>query len=71
MHIYAYTHTCIYVSIYYTMWSSWPTCLTMAVNQGNFQELDVSHSRGWVSQLIFSICQNPEEAGHNASEGMD
>ena len=25
----------------------------------------------WVSQLIFSIYQNPEEVGSNDSEGMD
>jgi hypothetical protein len=26
---------------------------------------------GWVSQLVFSTCWNPEEVGYNASEGMD
>lgn len=24
-----------------------------------------------VSQLVFSICQNPKEVGSNATEGMD
>lgn len=27
--------------------------------------------QGWMSQLIFSICWNPEEIGSNANEGLD
>lgn len=27
--------------------------------------------QGWVSQLIFSMCWNPEDVGSNASEGKD
>ena len=35
------------------------------------KDIEVVSPRGWVSQLVFRICQNPEEVGTNASGGMD
>lgn len=40
--------------------------LAVAVYEWNVQE-----SSSWLSQLVLSMLQNPEEEGSNASEGMN
>lgn len=44
---------------------------TVAVYQQKAQESSSSIHQGWMSQLVFSISQNPEEIGSSAHEGMD